>query len=81
MVRRAVTSAPFARAQIEKELNLIEKLNLAGYFLIVWDIICFCNERGILVQGRGSAASSAVCYSLGITAVDPAAWGCSLSDS
>jgi error-prone DNA polymerase len=70
-----------ARAQIEKELNLIEKLKLPGYFLIVWDIICFCNERGILVQGRGSAASSAVCYSLGITAVDPAAWGCSLSDS
>ena len=60
-----------ARAQIEKELNLIEKLNLPGYFLIVWDIIRFCNERGILVQGRGSAANSAVCYSLGITAVDP----------
>ena len=45
-----------ARAQIEKKLNLIEKLNLPGYFLIVWDIIRFCNERGILVQGRGSAA-------------------------
>ena len=44
---------------------------MAGYFLIVWDIIRFCNKNGILVQGRGSAANSAVCYSLGITAVDP----------
>jgi error-prone DNA polymerase len=60
-----------ARRQLEKELNLIEKLDLAGYFLIVWDMIHFCREQGILVQGRGSAANSAVCYSLGITAVDP----------
>ncbi len=60
-----------ARAQIEKELKLIEKLQLEGYFLIVWDIIRFCRERNILVQGRGSAANSAVCYALGITAVDP----------
>jgi error-prone DNA polymerase len=60
-----------ARRQLEKELNLIEKLDLAGYFLIVWDMIRFCREQGILVQGRGSAANSAVCYSLGITAVDP----------
>ena len=60
-----------ARRQIERELALIEKLNLAGYFLIVWDIINFCREEGILAQGRGSAANSAVCYSLGITAVDP----------
>ncbi|HSM86526.1 MAG TPA: error-prone DNA polymerase, partial [Candidatus Limnocylindrales bacterium] len=60
-----------ARTQIEKELQLIEKLDLAGYFLIVWDIVRFCRENGILVQGRGSAANSAVCYSLGITAVDP----------
>ena len=59
-----------ARRQIEKELALIEKLNLAGYFLIVWDLIRFCREQNILVQGRGSAANSAVCYSLGITAVD-----------
>ncbi len=59
-----------ARTQIEKELKLIEKLKLAGYFLIVWDIIRFCREQNILVQGRGSAANSAVCYSLGITAVD-----------
>ncbi|MFY9571439.1 MAG: DNA polymerase III subunit alpha, partial [Blastocatellia bacterium] len=57
--------------QIDRELALIEKLHLAGYFLIVWDIINFCREQGILVQGRGSAANSAVCYSLGITAVDP----------
>src|SRR5271155_510536 len=60
-----------ARRQIERELALIEKLDLAGYFLIVWDIIRFCGERNILVQGRGSAANSAVCYALGITAVDP----------
>jgi error-prone DNA polymerase len=57
--------------QLEKELALIGKLKLAGYFLIVWDIVRFCRENGILVQGRGSAANSAVCYSLGITAVDP----------
>src|SRR5207249_1713671 len=60
-----------ARAQIARELDLIEKLNLAGYFLIVWDIVNFCWQHDILVQGRGSAANSAVCYSLGITAVDP----------
>jgi error-prone DNA polymerase len=60
-----------ARRQIERELGLIEKLNLAGYFLIVWDLVNFCRREGILVQGRGSAANSAVCYSLGITAVDP----------
>src|SRR5712692_5644645 len=60
-----------ARRQIERELALIEKLALAGYFLIVWDLIRYCREQHILVQGRGSAAHSAVCYSLGITAVDP----------
>jgi error-prone DNA polymerase len=60
-----------ARPQIERELKLIEKLKLEGYFLIVWDIVQFCGREGILVQGRGSAANSAVCYSLGITAVDP----------
>jgi error-prone DNA polymerase len=60
-----------ARRQIERELTLIEKLDLAGYFLIVWDIVNFCRDHGILAQGRGSAANSAVCYSLGITAVDP----------
>jgi error-prone DNA polymerase len=60
-----------ARRQIERELSLIEKLNLAGYFLILWDLVRFCREQNILAQGRGSAANSAVCYSLGITAVDP----------
>jgi error-prone DNA polymerase len=60
-----------ARAQVARELDLIEKLDLAGYFLIVWDLINFCRREDILVQGRGSAANSAVCYSLGITAVDP----------
>jgi error-prone DNA polymerase len=60
-----------AQDQIQKELALIEKLELAGYFLIVWDIVRFCLERGMLVQGRGSAANSAVCYALSITAVDP----------
>jgi error-prone DNA polymerase len=60
-----------ARAQIARELDLIEKLDLAGYFLIVWDVVNYCRQQDILVQGRGSAANSAVCYSLGITAVDP----------
>jgi error-prone DNA polymerase len=60
-----------ARRQIERELDLIDKLELAGYFLIVWDIVNYCRQHDILVQGRGSAANSAVCYSLGITAVDP----------
>jgi len=60
-----------ARRQIERELGLIERLQLFGYFLIVWDLVDFCRKQNILVQGRGSAANSAVCYSLGITAVDP----------
>lgn len=59
------------RAQLEKELATIERLGFCGYFLAVWDICRWCRERGILVQGRGSAANSAVCYALGITAVDP----------
>src|SRR6202171_3775675 len=59
------------RKQIDRELALIEKLDLPGYFLIVWDIVQFCREKNILVQGRGSAANSAGCYALGITAVDP----------
>jgi len=58
------------RNQIERELRLIEKLGLEGYFLIVWDIVEYCRANNILVQGRGSAANSAVCYVLGITAVD-----------
>jgi error-prone DNA polymerase len=60
-----------ARPQLERELTLIEHLKLEGYFLIVWDIVQFCKREKIMVQGRGSAANSAVCYSLGITAVDP----------
>ena len=59
------------RTQIENELAIIEKLDLAGYFLIVYDITRFAVEQEMLCQGRGSAANSAVCYSLGITAVDP----------
>jgi len=60
-----------AQRQIAHELDLIERLDLAGYFLIVWDIVSYCRQHDILVQGRGSAANSAVCYSLGITAIDP----------
>ncbi|HUO86706.1 MAG TPA: DNA polymerase III subunit alpha, partial [Thermoanaerobaculia bacterium] len=60
-----------AQGQLAHELDLIEKLDLAGYFLIVWDVVRFCRREGILVQGRGSAANSAVCFALGITAVDP----------
>ncbi len=60
-----------ARRQIAHELEIIGRLDLAGYFLIVWDIVEYCRAQDILVQGRGSAANSAVCYALGITAVDP----------
>ena len=60
-----------ARTQVKHELALIQKLGFAGYFLIVWDIIRYCQWSGFLVQGRGSAANSAVCYALEITAVDP----------
>ncbi len=60
-----------ARAQVEHELKLIAKLGFAGYFLIVWDLVRYCQRHGILAQGRGSAANSAVCYALEITAVDP----------
>jgi error-prone DNA polymerase len=59
--------------QLEYELGLIAKMDLAGYFLIVWDIVQEAAELGVLCQGRGSAANSAVCYALGITAVDPIA--------
>jgi error-prone DNA polymerase len=61
------------KRQLEKELDVITRLGFCGYFLIVWDICNFARQRGILIQGRGSAANSAVCYSLGITAVDPIA--------
>jgi error-prone DNA polymerase len=68
--RYAAVSAK-VRRQLEEELALIIKLRFPGYFLIVWDIVNFCREHNIMVQGRGSAANSAVCYCLGITPVDP----------
>lgn len=60
-----------AKAQAERELELIVKLGFEGYFLIVWDIVRFCKGNDILIQGRGSAANSVVCYALEVTAVDP----------
>ena len=60
-----------AKKQVEHELKLIARLGFEGYFLIVWDIVQFCKRNGILIQGRGSAANSAVCYALEITAIDP----------
>ncbi|MCU1253635.1 MAG: polymerase alpha subunit [Edaphobacter sp.] len=60
-----------AKKQVNHELALIAKLGFAGYFLIVWDIVRFCKRNDILIQGRGSAANSAVCYALEITAIDP----------
>jgi error-prone DNA polymerase len=64
-----------ALALLDKELGLIEQLGLANYFLIVWDIVRFCRQRGILCHGRGSAANSLVAHLLGISAVDPIAQG------
>jgi error-prone DNA polymerase len=58
--------------QLEKELKVIEALDYPGYFLTMCEIVKFCREKGILCQGRGSAANSVVCYCLGVTAVDPA---------
>src|SRR5256714_3613904 len=69
--QRYAAISPKVKRQIEEELALITKLGFPGYFLIVWDIINFCREHNIMVQGRGSAANSAVCYCLGITPVDP----------
>ena len=69
--RRYGAISPRIRAQLDHELAIIGRLDLAGYFLIVWDIVEFCRQHGILAQGRGSAANSAVCFALGITAVDP----------
>ncbi|MCL2463558.1 MAG: PHP domain-containing protein, partial [Micrococcales bacterium] len=62
---------PGAYAQLAHELAVIEELHFPGYFLVVYDLVRFCDEHGILAQGRGSAANSAVCYALGITAVEP----------
>jgi len=64
---------PAVVSQLAKELAVIETMGLAGYFLVVHDVVRFCNEQQILCQGRGSAANSAVCYALGITSVDPLA--------
>ncbi|MFD6138547.1 error-prone DNA polymerase [Promicromonospora sp. NPDC060271] len=63
-------SNPEAWRQIDHELKVIIDLNFPGYFLVVYDLVDFCRRNGILAQGRGSAANSAVCYALGITAVD-----------
>jgi error-prone DNA polymerase len=62
---------PNVERQLEYELGIIERMDLAGYFLVVWDIAEAARRLGVLAQGRGSAANSAVCYALGITAVDP----------
>jgi error-prone DNA polymerase len=62
---------PDVAVQLDRELALIDELDYCGYFLTMWEIVRFCRESGILCQGRGSAANSAVCYCLGITAVDP----------
>ena len=61
---------PRAYAQVDHELAVIDQLGFAGYFLIVWDIVRFCNEADIYCQGRGSAANSAVCFALGVTKAD-----------
>src|ERR1700723_3238267 len=69
--KRNVVLLERARKQVDHELELIARLGFAGYFLIVWDIVQFCKSNDILIQGRGSAANSAVCYALEITAIDP----------
>ncbi|HEX7839966.1 MAG TPA: error-prone DNA polymerase, partial [Kofleriaceae bacterium] len=66
---------PSVRRQLDAELALIEELDYPGYFLTMYEIVSFCRRRGILCQGRGSAANSAVCYCLGITAIDPVRMG------
>ena len=72
---RSAPKHPRAYAQIDYELDMIDQLGFAGYFLIVWDIVRFCNESDIFCQGRGSAANSAVCYALGITKADAVGLG------
>ena len=69
--RYGVRIPPKVRDQLEHELGIIERLDFATYFLTVSDVVRFARERGILCQGRGSAANSAVCYVLGVTSVDP----------
>lgn len=72
---RGAERVPGAWAQLDHELEVIGSLDFAGYFLVVWDIVEFCRRQGILCQGRGSAANSAVCYAIGITCVDAVALG------
>ena len=72
---RSSPNHPRAYAQIDYELDMINQLGFPGYFLVVWDIVRFCNESGIYCQGRGSAANSAVCYALGITKADAVGLG------
>jgi error-prone DNA polymerase len=67
---RGAERVPGAYAQLDHELAVIGALGFPGYFLTVWDIVTFCREKDIFCQGRGSAATSAVCYALGITNVD-----------
>ncbi|HUF33106.1 MAG TPA: PHP domain-containing protein, partial [Acidimicrobiales bacterium] len=67
---RGAERVPGAYAQLDHELDIIDRLGFPGYFLIVWDIVQLCNRRGIFCQGRGSAANSAVCYALGVTNAD-----------
>jgi error-prone DNA polymerase len=66
---------PAVRAQLEHEIAMIHRLGFSGYFLIVHDLVLFARGKGILCQGRGSAANSAVCYALGLTHVDPVGGG------
>ncbi len=75
-VDRYGSAAPTeVRNQLDKELTVIDALDYPGYFLTMWEIVRFCRDESILCQGRGSAANSAVCYCLGITAVDPVRMG------
>jgi error-prone DNA polymerase len=67
--------AKAAHRRLEDELTIIDRKDFAGYFVIVHDIVAYARAQGILCQGRGSAASSAVCYALGITAIDPVFYG------
>ena len=73
--RYAMPLDPKVERQLEYELGIIARMDLAGYFLVVWDIVRAAEELNVLYQGRGSAANSAVCYALHITAVDPVGHG------
>ena len=75
MRARIERATPEHERQVRHELDVIRNLGLAGYFLIVWDIVRFSQSARVLVQGRGSAANSTVCFCLGITAIDPVRHG------